>query len=598
MRKIAFTLSLIIGTIAQCFAYDFSVVCESGQTLYYSINQGTETVQLVKGNYGNGDVRPSGNLIIPASVEHGGITYQIQAVGYAAFEDCVGLHSVVFSEPSFVNSLYYYSFSGCVGLISVLLPNSIQSIEGYSFKGCTALNTINFPEGIASIGYQAFVNCSSLENVVLPETLVEIKGEAFRKCVSLNSMIIPNSLISMGDYSFAGCEKLTTLIIGNSLEIIARNAFANCEKLQSVIFIAPSSLKVIESNAFDNCGELAIIEFPESLVTIGSESFKKCVSLKDIILSDGVESIGSYAFIGCSSVESIKFSSSLKEINNSAFREIPLVTTIYIPDNVILVGDYAFAKCSGLKEVVIGNMVTTIGSYTFLDCSSLENVVLGCNVTNLGYYAFDGTNLNAMTVKASLPPIILSNTFQGISRDIPITIPCGSLERYQNKDYWDEFTNYTEDFVLSFVAMSENDELGTVNIIKEPMTCDDMMVEVEAVEKNGSVFKGWEANGVFVSNENPYSFILEEDIVLIARFSGMGLEESGRERIDVYPNPTNGTVTIDGLKVAEVKVYDALGQLVKESKENVIDLSAQEAGTYLIKVITPSGVVTKQIIKK
>lgn len=75
------------------------------------------------------------------------------------------------------------------------------------------------------------------------------------------------------------------------------------------------------------------------------------------------------------------------------------------------------------------------------------------------------------------------------------------------------------------------------------------------------------------------------------------VKELPQEAIKIYPNPTNGTVTIDGLEVAEVKVYNALGQLVKETKENVIDLSTQEAGTYILKVITPSGVVTKQIIK-
>ena len=75
------------------------------------------------------------------------------------------------------------------------------------------------------------------------------------------------------------------------------------------------------------------------------------------------------------------------------------------------------------------------------------------------------------------------------------------------------------------------------------------------------------------------------------------VEEVPQEAIKIYPNPTNSTVTIDGLEIAEVMVYNALGQLVKETKENVIDLSEQEAGTYILKVITPSGVVTKQIIK-
>jgi|GEM_PF-3229626 len=64
----------------------------------------------------------------------------------------------------------------------------------------------------------------------------------------------------------------------------------------------------------------------------------------------------------------------------------------------------------------------------------------------------------------------------------------------------------------------------------------------------------------------------------------------------VYPNPTNGLIYID-YEITNVEIYNIVGQLVKETKENVIDLSEQEAGTYILKVITPSGVVTKQIIK-
>ena len=67
--------------------------------------------------------------------------------------------------------------------------------------------------------------------------------------------------------------------------------------------------------------------------------------------------------------------------------------------------------------------------------------------------------------------------------------------------------------------------------------------------------------------------------------------------LQVYPNPARDRVVIEGIEPVEVKVFYALGQLLKESKENVIDLSAQEAGIYILKVTTPSGVVTKQIVK-
>ena len=64
----------------------------------------------------------------------------------------------------------------------------------------------------------------------------------------------------------------------------------------------------------------------------------------------------------------------------------------------------------------------------------------------------------------------------------------------------------------------------------------------------------------------------------------------------IYPNPTNGLIYID-YEITNVEIFNIVGQLVKETKENVIDLSEQEAGTYILKVFTPSGVVTKQIIK-
>ena len=55
---------------------------------------------------------------------------------------------------------------------------------------------------------------------------------------------------------------------------------------------------------------------------------------------------------------------------------------------------------------------------------------------------------------------------------------------------------------------------------------------------------------------------------------------------------------IEGVEDAEIRVFNSLWQMVKETKDNVFDLSDQKAGMYIIKVITPSETITKQIIKK
>jgi len=59
------------------------------------------------------------------------------------------------------------------------------------------------------------------------------------------------------------------------------------------------------------------------------------------------------------------------------------------------------------------------------------------------------------------------------------------------------------------------------------------------------------------------------------------------EALLVYPNPTNGTVTIGGLGVAEVKVYNVLGQLVKTVQgTNEINISNLKQGVYFVSIIT------------
>jgi len=75
----------------------------------------------------------------------------------------------------------------------------------------------------------------------------------------------------------------------------------------------------------------------------------------------------------------------------------------------------------------------------------------------------------------------------------------------------------------------------------------------------------------------------------------------GNEKdIEIYPNPTNGTLNIVGIKTAEVKIIDKLGRVVKafNTTNQKIDISELPNGIYLISVTTKKGVVTNRIIKK
>ena len=59
----------------------------------------------------------------------------------------------------------------------------------------------------------------------------------------------------------------------------------------------------------------------------------------------------------------------------------------------------------------------------------------------------------------------------------------------------------------------------------------------------------------------------------------------------VYPNPAKEKVTIDGIEVAEVQVYNALGQLVKTVRNsNEISVSDLPEGIYLLRITNSKGV--------
>ena len=95
------------------------------------------------------------------------------------------------------------------------------------------------------------------------------------------------------------------------------------------------------------------------------------------------------------------------------------------------------------------------------------------------------------------------------------------------------------------------------------------------------------------SCESDFNYIMQ----VARRFTDIE-ENAIDQRVVVFPNPTNGLVKVVGNEIERIETYSIIGQMVKETEGNVLDLSDQEPGTYIIKVITPSGTITNQIIKK
>ena len=77
-------------------------------------------------------------------------------------------------------------------------------------------------------------------------------------------------------------------------------------------------------------------------------------------------------------------------------------------------------------------------------------------------------------------------------------------------------------------------------------------------------------------------------------------EENLESSLKLYPNPTNGLITIELEGLQKVMVYNALGQalLNKEASRDVLqlDLSGFEDGLYWIKVMAQSGTMVRSFV--
>ena len=143
MKKIFlffFLFAFATGASAQTRYYDFSAVCESGQTLYYLIRSNNQVSVSPPGvgNW-NGYTKPIGDLVIPEEVEYDGVIYTVRDIWYYSFYECTELISVVI--PNSVTNIYQYSFCGCTSLSSIVIGASVNTIDHYAFR-CPNLQTI------------------------------------------------------------------------------------------------------------------------------------------------------------------------------------------------------------------------------------------------------------------------------------------------------------------------------------------------------------------------------------------------------------------------------------------------------------------------
>lgn len=214
-----------------------------------------------------------------------------------------------------------------VGILSVKAFASGSDTLTYKITGnkCTVVscktdadNEIIIPDTyngavVTAVADNAFRDCLGISSVILPETLESIGDCAFWGCSNLTSVNIPDSVVALGSSVFYKCSNLVEIELSDNIIEIPEKTFYFCAKLQNIKL--PSSLNRIGADAFYGCGLIKNVVLPENTVSILNSSFKNCISLESIYIPSGLVSIGNDAFSKCESLKTVYYSgeSSLSE---------------------------------------------------------------------------------------------------------------------------------------------------------------------------------------------------------------------------------------------------------------------------------------------
>ena len=311
------------------------------------------------------------SIIIPKSV-----TY----INPSAFLGCTSLTSIVVENGNTV----YRSEGNCViqnnmliiGIKTSVIPTSVTSIGNAAFSGCTGLTSITIPNSVTFIYSSAFIN-SGLTSIIVENGNTVYRSEG--NCVIRNNIliigiktsVIPTSVTSIGQEAFVGRTGLTSITIPNSVIRIGEKAFIGCTGLTSITI--PNSVTSIGYDAFVNTGIWN--NSPNNDVVYVDKwvvGFKGQIN-GNLIIKTGTTGIGDGVF------------------SNAG------LTSVIIPNSVTSIGVDAFSACSGLTSVTLGT-ITAPNFNNFSFRGNLREVYFAAG-GGAGTYTTTNPVANAVWVK-------------------------------------------------------------------------------------------------------------------------------------------------------------------------------------------------------
>jgi len=489
MDKLRFILLFVVVLLAgNAAAYDF----ESGGLFYNILDADAKTVELTCQNYTDWNTQSdyTGDIVVPAVVTSGDVTYNVVKIGHHAFKKS--------------------------GITTLSISEGVEIIDQDICEGCYQLTEISLPSTLKSIGYAAFWNCSGLTSLNLPEGLTTLENDVFRYCRGVKTLILPSTLTSIGERTFLNMSGLVSVISNITVPFaINENVFAisewNSETQTDIYYPSSATLYVpVGTKALYQAsegwtmlsgiyeGEPQEITLSDGLIysyitgehvanVIGWENLDSDdLTIRSIVEINGenysVKSVGSNAFNNCGSIISLTIENGVETIGNSAFNWCYQLKAVNLPSTITSIGNNSFSGCK-LSSVILPEGVQQIGSYSFSNCNELKRVELPSTIKSIGDGAFMGLGaLYAVTSYIQEPFAINKNVFALEQKwdeqeqkyyytpsSATLYVPTGTKSSYEALDGWTMFAGIVEgeliEETIDGVIYSYNKSTQTATVV-------------------------------------------------------------------------------------------------------------------------------------
>ena len=530
-------------------------------------------------------------------------------------------------------------------ITQLILEEGITHIGNYAFSKCESTGNLIFPASLTSIGKYAFQDAAFTGILTLPKGLTEIGSFAFYGCSGFTgSLTLPEGLTVIERSTFNGCSGFTgVLTLPKGLIRIDDNAFYECSGFTGTLTL-PEGLTNIGNSAFCECsGFTGTLTLPEGLINIENVAFYRCSGFTDtLLLPETLLNIGSFVFGGCGFAVVLNENKTPIVIDADVFQNVNLSNKklcvpagsgpAYSQANVwkkFAIKEYgvgitpSFSENGGTVDCGTEISISTkpeaelyygLGKDTVPTLRYTEPIII-TDTTYISTYS-RVRNVYSDTIRATYIPEHAS--FVGMDWDwsaehkatLSLTCPRCETKIKPAVSLSEELTKEAtekETGLKTYTATATANEVTYKSVNREVLPQLTQPIHDTVVKTDTVTITEVKTDTVTITEVKTDTITITEvktdtitvtvtDTVYIEVETGNGAAET--MKVKLYPNPTNGSFTVEAEEDAYLQIYNAAGVCIqsKRMQGNRFTGTLPSSGLYFIKLTARNRTYTKRLI--